>query len=533
MDRRTFLISLGAGAGAIGLGACSKDADKSSSGTTTVGGSATTTTTPLPVPKLAKDPFTLGVASGDPDPVSVILWTRLAMAPLAGGGMGDAAVPVNWEVASDQTFATIVANGTAAAEAKWGHAVHVTAENLASATQYWYRFRVGDYTSAVGQTMTTPAAGASVERLRFGFASCQDWQSGFYNAHRDIAATENLDLLLFLGDYIYEYGSSEVGKGNTKRTHGSDKATDLVAYRNRYALYRSDPHLQAAQARCPWVNIWDDHEVENNYAGLQSEDPKMTPADFTARRAAAYQAWYEHTPVRLDPPTGADYKIYRTFSWGSLATFFITDERQYRTDQACGDKTLKLTPACDEVNSDGRTLMGPDQLTWLLDGFDAATTTWRVWGNEVVMTPVTVGAAILNYDQWDGYPAERKVVLDHLKTKAITNLVVVTGDIHLAGVGDLTVGAGDTRETVATEFVGTSISSDGLLPPGTEQVVRSAVPAIKYVNSSQRGWTYCDVTATEWITEYRMVDNNLVDGSPVKVDARFRVTPDRAGATQL
>jgi len=529
MDRRTFLISLGAGAGAIGLGACSKD----SSDTAAVGVGAPSTTSSLPVPTLAKDPFTLGVASGDPDPTSVILWTRLAMAPLDGGGMGDAQVPVQWEVATDESFATIVANGTAVADAKWGHALHVTASGLESATRYFYRFKVGDYTSASGRTMTTPAEKASVDRLRFGFASCQDWQSGYYNAHRDIAATENLDLLLFLGDYIYEYGAQEVGKGNTKRTHGADEATDLAAYRNRYALYRSDEHLQAAQARCAWVNIWDDHEVENNYAGMQSEDPKIAPETFSSRRAAAYQAWYEHTPVRLEAPTGADYKIYRSFAWGALATFFMTDERQYRTDQACGDQTLKLTPACDEVNSGGRTLMGPEQLAWLLDGLDTADTTWRVWGNEVVMTPVTVGAAILNYDQWDGYPAERKQVLDHIKAEDITNLVVVTGDIHLAGVGDLTVGTGEAREVVATEFVGTSISSDGLLPPGTEEVVRSAVPAIKYVNSSQRGWTYCDVTAEEWITEYRMVDDNLVDGSPLQVDARFRVTPTVPGAIQL
>ena len=533
MDRRRFLIALGAGgAAAAGLAGCSDDEASSprrgrSSSTTTA------STTSIPVPPLPGDPFTLGVASGDPDAASVILWTRLAPTPLVGGGMPDAPVPVRWEVAADEGFADVVSSGVAVAEPDWAHSLHVEAGDLEPDTWYWYRFSVGDqYTSPVGRTRTAPDQDADVDRLRFGFASCQHWESGWYNAHRDIAADADLDLLVFLGDYIYEYGANPVRPGESVRTYNSEEVTDLAGYRNRYALHRTDAHLQAAHARCPWMVIWDDHEVENNHAGDHSEDTSVDPAAFRSRRAAAYQAWYEHTPVRLDPPAGADYRIHRTFRWGTLASIFLTDERQYRTDQACGDVTLDLGPACGEEHSEGRTMLGDEQLQWLLDGLDTSDATWRVWANEVVMTPITVGRSILNYDQWDGYPDERKKVLDHIDSKGMTNVVVVTGDIHLAGVGDLTVGDGDARRVVATELVGTSISSGGLLPAGTEDLVTSAVPAIKYVNSSQRGWTVCDVTPERWTAEFRMVEDNLVDGSPLAVDATFAITPDRPGATR-
>ncbi len=530
LDRRRFLIALGAGgAAAAGLAACSDDEGSSSGGRST---GSTTTTTTIPIPPLPADPFTLGVASGDPDPTSVILWTRLAPTPLEGGGMPEDPVPVQWEVASDEGFGDIVASGVAIAEAAWAHSLHVEAGGLEPNTWYWYRFAVGDqYTSPAGRTRTAPDRDEAVEALRFGFASCQHWESGWYNAHRDIASDADLDLVVFLGDYIYEYGALPVTPGSTVRSHNSDEIKDLAAYRNRYALYRSDADLQASHAHCPWMVIWDDHEVENNYAGDMSED-LVDPAEFRTRRAAAYQAWYEHTPVRLDPPSGADYRIHRSFRWGTLASILLTDERQYRTDQACDDVTLDFGPACGEQESEGRTMLGEEQLGWLLDELDTADTTWRVWANEVVMTPITVGQSILNYDQWDGYPAERKAILEHIDSKGMTNVVVITGDIHLGGIGDLTVGTGADRKVVATELVGTSISSNGLLPEGTEDLVTSAVPAIKYVNSSQRGWTRCDVTADRWTTEFRMVEDNHVQGSPLAVDATFTITPDTPGAVR-
>ena len=532
MDRRRFLIALGAGAGAAaGLAGCSDD-DGTDAGPRTTARSTSTTTT-IPVPAFEGAPFTLGVASGDPDATSVILWTRLAPDPLGGGGMPDEPAPVRWEVASDEAFGEIVASGVAVADPAWAHSVHVTAGDLEPATWYWYRFTVGDHTSPVGRTRTTPDAEAEVERLRFGFASCQHWESGFYNAHRDIAATEDLDLMLFLGDYIYEGGARPATPGETVRSHNSPEITDLAAYRNRYALYKGDADLQAAHARCPWVVIWDDHEVENNHAGDRSEDEGVDPAAFSERRAAAYRAWYEHHPVRLDEPEGSDFPIYRSIGWGRLATFFMTDERQYRTDQACGDEVLSLDPACGEQNSEGRTLLGEAQRTWLLDGLDQATSTWRVWGNQVVMSELTLGDAILNYDQWDGYPAERREILDHVAAEGMTNLVVVTGDIHAAGVGDLTTGTAETRTVVATELVGTSVSSGGLIPVSVQELVTDLVPAIKYVNSANRGWNLCEVTPERWTSEFRIVQDNLVDGSPVSVDATFAITPDRPGATRV
>ncbi len=445
--------------------------------------------------------------------------------------MGDVDIPVRWEVAADfdAKFVKVVASGTEVASAAHGHSVHALASALESNTWYRYRFSVGSRLSAVGRTRTTPANNATAAKLSFGFASCQDWQAGYYNAWRDMA-TVDLDLLLFLGDYIYEYGESKLG--GAVRQHNSDEVTDLAGYRNRYALYKSDPLLQAAHLRCPWVVIWDDHEVENNYADDHSEDDSVPTAAFLARRAAAYQAWWEHQPVRLDPPNGPDLKIYRTQHWGKLANFFMLDTRQYRTDQACGDKALQLTtPACAEVTEPGRTLTGDEEERWLLDQLDASKATWNVLGNQVVMTDLRLGKAVLNYDQWDGYPAERQRLLEHLDTKGITNCVVVTGDIHLGGVGDLQIddGAGG-KKTVATEFVGTSISSVGLIPPDLEASARGLLKDAKYLNSHQRGWVRCEVTPKLWTSEYRVVTDNLVEESPVTIDGTFTVTPTTPGA---
>lgn len=519
---------------AVGAAGCSGSGDDNAASSTSV--RASTTTSTLPVPDLPGDPFKLGIASGDPLADRVILWTRLAPDPLNGGGMPAGDVPVRWEVAADgdEKFAKPLAEGTAVATAAHGHSVHVDAEGLEPVTWYRYRFRVGDkWTSPTGRTRTAPAAGKGVDRLVFGFASCQNWQDGYYNAWRDVVLDEELELLVFLGDYIYEGGPAPLDPKETVRQHNSPEVTDLAGYRNRYALHRSDPLLRAAHGRVPWMAIWDDHEVENNYANDRSEDTMVDPAAFLLRRAAAYQAWWENMPVRLDPPTGPNLRINRKMAWGSLADFILMDERQYRTDQACGDVTLDLGPACDEINSEGRTMLGAEQEQWVYGQLDASTATWRVLGNEVVMTPITVGNAILNYDQWDGYPAERDRLLAHIDEQAMTNVVVITGDIHLAGVGDLTRTVEGASRTVATELVGTSISSGGLLPAGTEGLVTSAVPAIKYVNSSQRGWTRCTVTPEKWTAEYRMVVDNLQEESPTAVDATFEILPTAPGARRL
>jgi alkaline phosphatase D len=532
ISRRGFLAALGVGAAS----ACSNGDDareqlrRALASTTTI---APTSSTAPPAPVLPGNPFTLGVASGDPLPSKVILWTRLAPDPANGGGMPAEDVPVIWEVGTDDTFATLAASGITTATERFGHSVHVDAEGLEPDTWYAYRFRVGLHVSPTGRTRTVPADDATPDQLRFGFASCQNWEDGYYNAWRDVGEVE-LDLILFLGDYIYENGPLPLGP-DVVRQHSSPEVVDVPGYRARYAQYRSDPLLQAAHQKCPWIVVWDDHEVDNDYAGSHSqlEEEGVTSEQFLARRAAAYQAWWEHMPVRLDPPDGPDLKIYRAFRYGDLASMFMLDTRQYRDDQPCGGSGLNFDPPCPEVDDAARTITGSDQERWLLDGLDSSTTTWNIIGNQVVMTPIEVNGVVLNYDQWDGYRAERARLVDHLVEHEIVNTVVVTGDIHLAGVGDLVSTAGDVDTLIATELVGTSISSDAGLPAGLGDTVTAAVPDIKYFNADKRGWCHCVVTPDTWTAEFRVVADNRIETSPIAVDATFEISPNEPGATRV
>jgi alkaline phosphatase D len=317
--------------------------------------------------------------------------------------------------------------------------VHAVAE--LESGWWFYRFRAGTFTSPTGRAQTAPAADSAAE-ARFASASCQNYQNGYYTAHRDIA-DQQPDFVVWLGDYIYEGDSYPIDGANVVRSHGTPEVRTLDDYRNRYALYRGDADLQASHAACPWYVIWDDHEVENNYASLIPENPEEAP-DFAARRAAAYQAWWEHMPVALPPPNGTDeYRIYRSFRWGSLLDLALLDGRQYRSDQACGDPGLSLDPACPETFDPDRTMLGAEQEAWLIDTLDAATSTWRVIGNQTVFGDLTLAGAVLNYDQWDGYPADRSAIVDRLAADAVPNVVVLTGDIHLAGTG--TIRAGERR----------------------------------------------------------------------------------------
>lgn len=286
-------------------------------------------------PTFASYPFSLGVASGDPLPDSVVLWTRLAPDPLRGGGMPEEDVQVEWVVAQDERLTRVVKRGTALAPAALAHSVHLEVSGLEPDRWYWYQFRVAGEASPVGRTRTAPPLEADPRLLRFAFASCQHYEQGFYTAYRHLA-NEDLDLVFHLGDYIYENS----GVREQVRFHTYTELATLQDYRNRLALYKTDPDLQAAHAAFPWVVTWDDHEVDNDYAGKISEnnDPE---AAFLQRRAAAYQAYYEHLPLRRSSmPRGPDAEIYRSLPFGRLARFYILDTRQYRTDQPCGPERV-------------------------------------------------------------------------------------------------------------------------------------------------------------------------------------------------
>ena len=477
-----------------------------------------TTTTALPPVALSSDPFTLGVASGDPGEGSVVLWTRLAPTPIGDDAPADEAytgdIGVHWIIAADADFTDVRAEGVATAQARYAHSLHVPA--TLDAGDWYYRFEVGGYTSPVGLTRPAPAATADPASLRFASASCQHYETGYYTAHADIAA-QDLDFVVFLGDYIYEGGRGVVGEGEEPnvRSHDSGECRTLDDYRNRYALYKRDPHLQAAHASCPWYVTWDDHEVENNYAGTTPQDP-VDAAAFVQRRHDAYQAWWEHQPVALPPPPdNGDYPIYRAAQWGSLLDLVLLDGRQYRSDQACTGGTLNFDPACPETFDPNRSMLGDNQEQWLTDRLAEASTVWNVIGQQTVFGDATIGEAVLNYDQWDGYPAQRNRLVDSLAAlPAPNNNVVLTGDIHFAGTGIIRSGGRGTGTPVAVEFVATSISSGGRINPSVTDVVR-AIPDIIDVELEHRGYILHTVTADAWNAEYRMVETVKELDAPV------------------
>ncbi len=475
--------------------------------------------TPVPGP-----PFTLGVASGDPRSTSVILWTRLAPDPLEGGGMPAVDVPVDWEVATDDGFGTVVRSGTAPAVADLAHSVHVEVSGLEPDTWYSYRFTAGGYESPVGRTRTTPPAGDCTTPLRFAFASCQSYPSGYYTAHANLA-DEGHDLVLWLGDYIYEGG---VGSG--VRQHNSAEVTDLPAYRNRYALYKSDLDLQASHHACPWSVVWDDHEVDNNYAGDVDQDGSPT-ATFLQRRAAAYQAWYEHQPVRLSAPTGPDLRIYRDLAWGDLVRFHLLDTRQYRSDQACFSGGL-IDPPCDELQNPDRTMLGATQESWLTEGLRSSGATWNVVAQQVIFSAMPL-VGNYNMDQWDGYPIERDRIRDVLAGDDVANPVVITGDIHASGVARVLADWDEdgSAPQVATELVGTSISSTfNEELAGLAEIVIGGIPWVDYVNATQRGYVVCDVDRDAMVARYRVVDTALEPTSAVSTDHEVVIPASGPGA---
>jgi alkaline phosphatase D len=479
--------------------------------------------------RFAADPFSLGVASGDPLPDGIVLWTRLAPAPLDGGGMPPVPVAVEWRVAADDAMQRVVQQGTANALPELAHTVHVEVEGLEPDRWYWYQFRSGAASSDVGRTRTAPAAGAHLDRLHFAFASCQNWEQGYFTAYRHMAA-EDLDLVVHLGDYIYEGAAQR----NRPRSHLSNEPISLDEYRARHALYKTDPDLQAAHAAFPWIVTWDDHEVANNYAASVDANG-WDREEFLKRRAAAYQAYWEHLPLRRSSmPVGPDMTLYRRLDFGNLARFSVLDTRQYRTDQPCGDG---LRPRCAEAFDPAATLTGPEQERWLIEGLAATPARWNVIAQQVMMADVDrrAGPDERYYmDQWAAYPAARDRILTFLETARTSNPIVLSGDIHSNWTADLTRDvAGPTAAVIATEFVGTSISSGGNGNDITDtfRAILAENPHVRFYNN-QRGYVRCALTPERWLTEYRVVPYVTMNDAPVSTRASFVVADGRAGANR-
>jgi len=459
----------------------------------------------------------------------VVLWTRLATRPLEpDGGMPPEKVDVQWEIADDEGMKKVVRRGTAVAVPQLGHSVHVEADGLKPDRWYFFRFRAGDATSPLGRTRTLPEPAAKPDKLRFAFASCQHYETGLFTAYEHMAK-DDLDLVFHLGDYIYE----DAGRDKQVRKHLGRETQTLEEYRIRYSQYRLDPLLQAMHARCPWFVTWDDHEFDNNYANDISEKKDVDPVEFLLRRANAYQAYYEMMPLRRRSlPHGPDLLLYRKASFGRLAEFLILDTRQYRTDQPNGDRPSEINEAALDRKA---TLLGRRQFNWLKASLLESTGEWNVFAQQVMMGMVdrTPGEKRLySMDQWPGYAYERGQLLTFLQERRVSNPVVLTGDIHSNWVNDLRV---DDRKpelpVVATEFVGTSISSggNGTRQPKNLKELLEENPCVRFYNA-QRGYVRCTVTPTAWRSDFQVVEEVTKPGAPIVTRASFVVEAGKPGA---
>ena len=481
------------------------------------------------------DRFALGVASGCPRPDSVVLWTRL------GGADLPERVPVTWEIARDEQFRDVVAHGTETAEAAWAHSVHVDATGLAPSRRYWYRFGALGGRSAAGRTRTAPAPGAT-ESLRFAIASCQRWDHGHYAAWRHMA-DDNLDLMLFLGDYIYESAPAPPAAGRVRTHEGSGAARTLVQYRNRYAQYKSDPALQRMHAAAPWIMVWDDHEVENDYANDRGQTLEF---GFLSRRAAAYQAYWEHLPFpNAARPRGADMRIYERYDWGRLARIHAVDDRQFRDYQVCapfgrGGSNTVTPAACPDLLDPKRTLLGAAQERWLAEGWRSEHG-WNLLAQQTLMTRFSwrdvaaretpeVPGGLYWTDGWDGYPAARARLLQEAVVRKAANVVVLGGDVHANYVADLKLDFDDAKApTIATEFCGTSIASEGLAQSRIDAAL-AFNPHVRLARSDKRGYVRFTLDAKKLEADLRVLDDVRAEDSAIRSMARFAVEAGRPGA---
>lgn len=482
-------------------------------------------------PRFSGDPFSLGVASGYPQPGRLVLWTRLAPEPLApGGGMAPETIPVRWQIARDEAMQDIAASGISYATPEWAHSLHVEVEGLQAARPYWYRFTAGDAASALGRTHTAPARSAHPARLRFAFASCQQYEQGYYGAYRHLAADQP-ELVLHLGDYIYEdtWGRELV------RSHGDGEAVTLEDYRRRYALYKTDPDLQAAHAAGPWLFTWDDHEVENDYANDRSQrlDDR---AWFLARRAAAYKARYEHLPLpRAMVPFGPRMRIYTRSAYGTLAEFFVLDDRQYRSPQACprpgrGGSNRVAPEECAELADPSRSILGEPQEAWLTAGLAASRSRWTFVAQQSRMAQwderAGPGRAAWT-DAWDGYPAARRRLLEALQRKS--NAVVLGGDIHAFNVNALKLDFDDPKApVVASEFVGTSITSQGWAQKRLD-ALRADNPHVLLADARYRGYVRVELTPQALKVDLRAMEQVKTRDAACSTLASFVVEDGRPG----
>jgi len=462
------------------------------------------------------DPFSLGVASGQPQPSSVVLWTRLRISP-ADAALHAQSLEVVCEVFADEALRQPVRQWRVHTDATRAHSVHVVAGGLQPGRPYWYRFVCGTAVSPVGRARTSPAADEAVTRLRMALASCQHYEQGFFAAHREMAQRD-LDLVLFAGDYIYESSNPQY----ILRKHAGGEPKLLAEYRERHAQYKTDADLQACHAAHTWVMTWDDHEVVNDYAN--DLDRHFTdPQAFLRRRAAAYQAYFEHMPLRLgpDPVNASQMRIHDRMAWGQLADLWTLDCRQYRDHQACLDPNRgggRVVVACDALGDPSRSMLGTAQEQWFTEGLTRSNRRWKLVAQSTQMSSSGVNTPLGRSaftDGWDGYPQARARLLGTVAQSGVHNVVMLGGDVHMNVAAQLRVQANDERSpVVASEIVTTSVTSRGLGEKLLAQI-RESNPDILHARSDERGYTWLDVRPDGVRAEFRTTPN------PARVDGLF------------
>ncbi len=479
----------------------------------------------------AQPPFTLGVASGTPRSNRITLWTRLAPQPLrADGGLPAQPIAVRYEVAEDERFTRVVRRDTTLALPQHAHSVHLDVSGLRSARIYFYRFIAGGHMSPVGRTRTAPDENADVRRLRLALASCQHYEHGHYAAHHDIAQTD-LDAVLFVGDYIYETTHLH----QRTRRHLTPAPHDLATFRQRYASYKLDPDLQAAHAAHPWLLIWDDHEVENDYYGAHS-GTNIPDAAFVQRRAQAYKAYFEHQPVSPAQASGADQRVQDRLLWGRLAELWLLDTRQFRDEKACTTREKhggRLVWDCANLDDPRRSVLGQPQEHWLAAGLARSERTWKLIGQTTQMSPATLqlpllGQGVMN-DIWDGYPAARARLLRAIAEPGVSNVICLGGDVHRHVAAQLRLDPRDQRSpVVASEFVCSSITSQGLSEFFSALLARHN-PDTLHLRSDERGYALLDITPQRVQCDFRATPHPAQAGATLHTQARFVVEAGRAG----
>jgi alkaline phosphatase D len=493
--------------------------------------------------RFVRDPFTLGVASGMPRPDSIVLWTRLAPEPASPdglGGLGRLDLALRWQLAEDERFGKIVREGQVTAAAAFAHSVRVKVEGLEPGRVYFYRFFApGGVESPVGRTRTAPAEDARVDRLRFALASCQHYEGGYYAPWRHAAAQE-LDFVLFVGDYIYESNYPRVIRARSHET--GDEPKTLAGYRNRYAHSKQDPDLREAHRLHPWILTWDDHEVDNDYAGDESQD-FIRGEEFLLRRAAAYRAYFEHLPWAPDmAPRGPDMRIVDRYRFGRLAELWTLDDRQYRDVHACpGTRHAHVVrgPDCPELFDPRRTLLGEQQERWLYAGLRESQRGWKLLGQQTVMAQTAESiAGVRHYwnEGWDGYQAARQRLFDAIAGAKLRDVLALGGDVHMNVAADLKLHFDDARveqsPVIASEFVCTSITSRARAQEAWGPAIRTN-PHLKHLRSDERGYALLSVSSARAECRFWTVDDPKQRDGVMRLQAAFAVEAGRAGVQAL